>query len=97
MKDFEKNRENNFKLIERWQSSGKSAGEFCKQENLSYHKFHYWRTKYHHQNNIGSDFIKIKATSRVPHEGIYCELHFTSGIRLLFNQKPEAAYIKQLL
>lgn len=96
MKTSKDNFENKFETIERWKQSGKSISQFCKDENLPYHKFHYWRRKYIKTNNpIG--FIKIKKNLREPLVGNYCELYFASGTRLVFNQKPEAGYIKELL
>ena len=32
-------------LIKRWQSSGVSQKAFCKEEDINYYKFKYWRTQ----------------------------------------------------
>ena len=96
MKDSKEKFGNKFETIERWKQSGKTIIQFCKEENLSYHKFHYWHSKYKQQNNT-SKFTKIKPITREVISGSYCELYFANGSRLVFNQKPEADFIKQLL
>jgi len=96
MKDSKEKIGDKFGIIERWKQSGKTISQFCKEENIPYHKFHYLHSKYKQQNNT-SKFIKIKPLVREVIGGSYCELYFANGSRLVFNQKPEAVFIKQLL
>lgn len=96
MKDSKEKSGDKFEAIERWKQSGKTINQFCKEENLSYHKFHYRHLKYQQQNSP-SKFIKIKPIARDVIGNSYCELYFANGCRLVFNQKPEADFIKQLL
>ena len=34
--------------LQAWQKSGLSGMEYCRQHNLSYHAFNYWKKKCHH-------------------------------------------------
>lgn len=94
------NKENDaikFAMIERWQQSKQTISEFCKTENIALHVFYYWHNKYKKQNNTPTKFIKIAAPEISQIQLNYCELHFTNGMRLVFNEMPNAGFIKQLL
>lgn len=83
-------------MIDRWKASGKSINSFCKEENIPYFTFLYWRDKLVKKNNR-SGFVKIKArVSKITKDNT-CEIIFTSGNRLNFSAAPEAAYLKALL
>ena len=89
-------------LNERWEQSGKSIIQFCRDENLSYHTFHYWRKKLASKNTVttkktGSKFIKLKSVSKEISGAGYCELILSNGHRLLFHQQPEVDFVKQLM
>ena len=86
-----------FAMIERWQGSKQTISQFCKIENIALHSFYYWHNKYKKQNNAPGKFIKIAAPLITASQLNYCELHFTNGIRLVFNEMPDAGFIKQLL
>lgn len=86
-----------FAMVERWQLSQQTKTEFCKSEGIAFHMFYYWHKKYQKQNTVASKFIKI-AIQAIPRESIhYGELYFTNGMRLVFNEAPDASFIKQLL
>ena len=86
-----------FAMVERWQHSKQTISEFCKTENIAFHVFYYWHSKYKKQSNTPDRFIKIAAQEISQMQLNYCELHFTNGMRLVFNQMPNAGFIKQLL
>ncbi|RDH89006.1 MAG: hypothetical protein DIZ77_08740, partial [endosymbiont of Seepiophila jonesi] len=57
--------------IEAWQSSGQTQQAYCKANELSYHRFGYWRRKLRHQSpeaqsQKGSVFVPVlhSATSQ---------------------------------
>ena len=97
MKGTKENDAIKFAMIERWQQSKQTISGFCKTENIAFHVFYYWHNKYKKQNNIPAKFIKIAATEIPQMQLNYCELYFTNGMRLVFNQMPNAGFIKQLL
>ena len=49
--------------IEGWRRSGKSASEWCKENEIGYHKFLYWRTRFSQkeekQNSMTTAFIEL--------------------------------------
>ena len=85
-----------FSMIDRWKASGKSINTFCKEENISYHMFLYWRNKYTRQTNP-SGFIKIKSAKPISIKETTCEIIFANGNRVNFNSSPQASYLKELL
>ena len=86
-----------FAMIERWQQSKQTISAFCKTENIAPHVFYYWHTKYKKQNNTAGGFIKITSSEISCKPLNYCELYFTNGMRLIFNEAPRADFIRQLL
>ena len=97
MKGTQENDAIKFAMIERWQQNKRTISEFCKTENIASHIFYYWHSKYKKQNNTPAKFIKITASEIPQMQSNYCELHFTNGMRLVFNEMPNAGFIKQLL
>lgn len=97
MKGTKENDAIKFAMIERWQQSKQTISQFCKTENIAFHVFYYWHSKYKKQSNTSVRFIKIPAPEISQMQLTYCELHFTNGMRLVFNQMPNAGFIKQLL
>lgn len=85
-----------FKMIDRWKASGKSINSFCKEENVSYYMFLYWRDKYLKQTKP-SGFIKIKSAEAISIKDSTCEIVFINGNRINFNSHPEVSYLKELL
>jgi len=83
-------------MIGRWKVSGKSINSFCKEENIPYFTFLYWRDKLVKKKNR-SGFIKIKSRVSPKIKDISCEIIFTNGARLNFSVLPEAGYLKALL
>lgn len=83
-------------LIERWKASGKSIMSFCKEENVSYFTFLYWRDKLVKKNNR-SGFVKIKRATRMMSNNSTCEIIFANGNRAKFSIAPQAPYLKALL
>ena len=85
-----------FAMIDRWKASGKSIKSFCREENVSYYTFLYWRNKLVKKRNR-SGFIKIQSPVSKPTHGTNCELIFTNGNRANFSIVPQASYLKALL
>jgi hypothetical protein len=83
-------------MIDRWKASGKSISSFCKEENIPYFTFLYWRDKLFKKNNR-SGFVKIKPSVSHKLKDTTCEIIFTNGNRLNFPVPPEASYLKALL
>lgn len=87
---------NLFSMIDRWKASGKSIKAFCKEENISYHLFSYWKKQYSKQNNP-KGFIKIKPVDHLIAKDSTCAIILTNGHRITFSNRPEVGYLKELL
>lgn len=46
MKKSPTTREDGMAMISLWKSSGKSIREFCEEQNIAYHRLHYWHGVY---------------------------------------------------
>ena len=86
-----------FSCIRSWQQSDVSQKEWCSQQNIPYHIFHYWYRKYKDQQGTAEDkgaFVQLAITSG-PAAG--CEVVFTDGTRIVFHQPVGVRYLKDLL
>ena len=86
-----------FACIRSWQQSDVSQKEWCRQQEIPYHIFHYWYRKYKDQQAPADGkgaFVQLAMTSR-PATG--CEVVFADGTRIVFHQPVGAAYLKDLL
>jgi len=53
--------------LQAWRKSGLSGMEYCRQHNLSYHGFNYWKKKYHHPAQEPC-LVPVPATRGLPIE-----------------------------
>jgi hypothetical protein len=49
--------------INSWRTSGKSQASFCNLQDLSYHRFTYWRRKFDERHAKSSGFALVKYRS----------------------------------
>ena len=71
--------------IEAWQSSGQTQQAYCKINELSYHRFGYWRRKFRQQSQEvrsqkGSGFVPVTPSAATQSAGL--SLAFPSGLVL---------------
>ena len=71
--------------IEAWQSSGQTQQAYCKANELSYHRFGYWRRKFRQQSQEvqsqkGSGFVPVTPSAATQSAGL--SLAFPSGLVL---------------
>jgi len=71
--------------IEAWQSSGQTQQDYCKSNELSYHRFGYWRRKFRQrsqeiQSRKVSGFIPVTHSALPQSAGL--SLAFPSGLVL---------------
>ena len=71
--------------IEAWQSSGQTQQAYCKSNNLSYHRFGYWRRKFRQQSQEAqsqkdSGFVPVTPSAATQSAGL--SLAFPSGLVL---------------
>jgi len=90
-------REQMFASIASWQTSELSQKEWCRQQGITYHIFHYWYRKYrdeHPESTGDNSFVRLTVT---PEVGASCEVTFTDGTKILFREAVPAQYLKSLL
>ena len=85
-----------FALINEWRQSGLSQKEFCEQNTIRYHVFHYWYKRYRSKNKeAAASFVKLEVLSSI--HPAYAELICGDGKRLVFHQPVSADYLRALL
>ena len=90
-------REQMFASIAAWQCSELSQKQWCQNQGIAYHIFHYWYRKYRdgHPESTGNDsFVQLTVK---PEVGASCEVIFTDGTKLIFREAVPAEYLKSLL
>jgi len=88
------------KHIEAWSASGQSQQAFCKQLDLNYHRFTYWRRKFQeqaHQESPRRSSALVPVTYlRAPEES-GLSLHLSNGMRLSGITSGNLCVVQQLL
>lgn len=81
-----------FAKIKQWQQSGLSQKQYCLQNSIAYHIFHYWYKLY--RNHQPHSFIPISIQTL---SAVNIELHLPDGKRLLFHQAISVDFLKALI
>jgi len=90
-------RQQMFASIVSWQSSELSQKEWCRQQGISYHIFHYWYRKDrdgHWESGNANPFVRLVIKSEA---AASCEVVFVDGTKILFREPVPAPYLKSLL
>jgi hypothetical protein len=88
-------REHYFSVITSWHQSGQNQKQFCLQNNIAYHVFHYWYKIYRNQASVNNgSFVAVNIA--VEHQSTV-ELHLANGRRLVFHQPVSADFLKALI
>ena len=95
MESRQQNRDQQFAMIAAWQQSGQSQKQFCLQNNIAYHVFHYWYKIYRDQQPAGSgSFVTLNIA---PQLQTNVELHLADGKRIVFHQPVSVEFLKALI
>jgi len=90
-------REKMFASIASWLSSDVSQKQWCQDQGITYHIFHYWYRKYrdeHLESTGDNSFVRLTVT---PEVGTSCEVICTDGTKIIFREAVPAQYLKSLL
>jgi hypothetical protein len=69
--------------IQSWRQGKQSQQEYCRENNLAYHKFIYWQSKFRRkQNPIEQAFIPIQLEQPVHSSSMELEIAYPNGVRL---------------
>jgi hypothetical protein len=99
MQSTEHLRQQNVAMIEAWQQSGLSQKQYCLQNNIAYHIFHYWYKRYRNKqaanasNPAGFSALTVNGTSSTG----YTELQYPDGKKILFHGPVSVDYLKVLI
>jgi len=90
-------RERMFASITSWLSSELSQKQWCDQQGIAYHIFHYWYRKYrdeHPKSTGDNNFVRLNVKSET---SASCEVIFADGTKIIFREAVPAQYLKSLL
>ena len=90
-------REQMFASIASWLSSGLSQKQWCQNQGITYHVFHYWYRKYQDEHSKSTDDNSFVRLTVKPEAGISCEVVFTDGTKIIFREAVPVQYLKSLL
>ena len=90
-------REKMFASIASWQLSDLSQKQWCDQEGITYHIFHYWYRKYRNEHPASAGNNSFVRLTVKPEEKTGCEVIFTDGTKIIFREAVAAQYLKNLL
>lgn len=84
-------------MIERWQQSGLSQIAFCRQENISFHGFYYWKKRFCKEKKPpAGKFLKLRAPAASSTGNIFAEVILTNGVRIHLHREVPLQALKQL-
>ena len=92
-------RQQMFMMITQWQQSGLTQKAYCQEQSIKYHVFHYWYKCFREaqpgfvDNSPG--FVKVQIAK--PFAFGSAEIHFPSGVRLVFHEPLSSSYVKALI
>lgn len=86
-----------FRLIEAWKQSGLTQHTWCKQNNITYHRFHYWYKQYRDEQSPSdrSSFVKLDASP--VQQTMTAELLLHGSHSIIFHQPLTAGFIRELM
>jgi hypothetical protein len=90
-------REQMFASITSWLSSELSQKQWCRDQGITYHVFHYWYRKYRDEHPEPTDDNSFVRLNVKPEVDACCEVIFTDGTKVIFREAVPAQYLKNLL
>lgn len=85
-------------LIRRWELSGLSKSSFCRNQQMSYHKFNYWQKRLGTPVQDGGDFTPVEVIDHTAVSTDRITVRGNSGLEVSFPMNKDAALlIRQLL
>jgi hypothetical protein len=95
MESRQQTKEQQLAMIATWQQSGQSQKQFCLQNKIAYHVFHYWYKVYRSQ--VATTSGSFVAVNIAPQLQCNIELYLTNGNRIVFHQGVSADFLKALI
>ncbi len=85
-------REEMFKAIEAWQSSGLSQKDYSAQIGIKQSKFQYWLKQYREQQDFQDSFVEIPAAYSQP-----IIIRYPDGVEISLPLQTPLRFIKELI
>lgn len=98
MKNKDRQRAQQFAMIEQWKSSGLNQRKFCEDNQIAYHVFHYWYGVYRSYQRPKTSFLPVQVQQ--PEQSIASNIIIKGarGIEVLLPVNQQSIdIIKQLL
>jgi hypothetical protein len=90
-----------FLFVEQFKESGLSIKQFCEQNNLRYHSFHYWYKRYKQKDNQQTPLPLFKPVTiqpvALPGASGFADVTFPSGCNIRFFHSVSVDYLKALI
>lgn len=85
-------------LVKKWEQSGRSRAEFCREEGIPSWIFQYWLGRYRDQRSTDSDkgFTEIRVNGDKSGSGSI-KIKHPCGIEVELSQGTSALYLRELL
>lgn len=87
-------------MIASWKQSGLSQKDYCEQNQIRYHVFHYWYKRYRDKGSGSSEASFIPLIVKAPLSDTSCwniEVIFADGKRILFHQAVSSDFLKAVI
>ena len=81
-------------IIEKWEVSGLTKKEFCKQQDLAPSVFYYWYKKYKSAGSAGG-FIPIKIKNSIQES--HLEILYPNGVKLKLSTDISPSLLRQYI
>lgn len=95
MESREQQRRQQFAMISSWQQSGQTQKQYCEQNNIAYHIFHYWYKVFREAQSVASgSFVSLNIAAPLQPN---VEMFLTDGRRIIFHQPVSADFLKALI
>ena len=71
-------------IIDRHTGSGKSIADFCRDNKIVPHQFHWWRRRFRNENSNqnGSRFLQLVPVSKSRHSGVRIRMNNSLSIEV---------------
>ena len=100
MASKQQTRDQHFAMITLWKQSGQSQKQFCLQNNIAYHIFHYWYKRYRNEQSNSSEPAFIPLNVKPSFSDATCaniEVVLADGKRILFHQPVSTDFLKAVI
>jgi hypothetical protein len=82
--------------LENWEESGQNQREYCRQHNLIYHRFVYWKARFK-SRNLPVKFVQVASSVSFNPGPFFLKLHLPRGCQVEIPDDFSEDTLKRLL